>query len=58
MPIYEFQCPKCGSTVERLIRNFKEDTPICRGKSLKKEDEHEPVVMKKIISTVGKPIIN
>lgn len=31
MPIYEYRCPKCGNSVEKLVRSFDAEVncPVC-----------------------------
>lgn len=29
MPIYEYECKKCGKVTERLVKNFKDDSIEC-----------------------------
>lgn len=35
MPIYEYECPKCGKAVE-VFQHIKDPAPICHGVAMKR----------------------
>ena len=48
MPMYEYRCPKCGHTVEKL-QGFDAEAPTCE-KGCTEEKTKEPVKTKRLIS--------
>lgn len=59
MPVYEFECPKCGGVVEKLILDASAEIehPCCDG-TIAGNEKHEPIIMEKKLSVISKPVIH
>ncbi len=47
MPLYEFLCPKCGTTEEVFVRRLQADVPVPKCRNAGREKGHD---MRRIVS--------